>query len=86
MPGDDQKENCGKGMKRKQIDWNRAAEHLSSSIIQCSLLGAVGTVPLQNIVLPLLTRYNSGEHTPSLYRKIMQMKIPPADSAEFPFH
>ncbi len=63
-------------LPHKQINWHEAAEHLNNSIILCSMLGPVGSQQMQNIVMPLLTRYNAGDLTPSLYRKIMGMRIP----------
>ncbi len=60
----------------KHLNWHEAAEHLNRSIILCSMLGPIGSQQMQQIVLPLLTRYNAGDLTPSLYRKIMGMKIP----------
>ena len=52
-------------------DWKKAVDHLNMLIVEYSSIGFAGTFGLNMVLVPLKTRYDSGERSRELYDEIM---------------
>jgi hypothetical protein len=56
-----------------ETDWTFAYDHLNFVIADwVRTFGTLGTPWVQNVLLPLKKRYDLGERTPELYKRIME--------------